>query len=123
LKGNIMAKTTITVNGKKINVNTDKANVAEALQNLINALTERRFGIGMFLRHSNGSRYQLVRIAKGGMIRAYLINQDTGKARNSRKVVWVKTDDSDYPNGYVTDLPCEKDRFYDPENPGHYIDL
>lgn len=118
-----MAKTTITVNGKKVNVNTDNAKVAGALQNLIDALTERRFGIGDVLEHSNGDDYQLVRISRGGMLRAYLINQSTGRARNSRKIVWVKTDDADYSNGYVTDLPCENDRFYDPENPGEFLPM
>jgi hypothetical protein len=115
-------KTTINVGGKVINVNTTQKNVAACLQNLINALTERRFAVGSCLRHSSGARYQIARILMAnGSLHAKLINTVTGKARNSTKVVLVKTDDADYPNGYVTDLPAVKDKFWDPENAGQYI--
>lgn len=116
-----MKKSTIVIAGKTVNINTDKKNVAVALQALITALTERRFGIGMRLQHSTGVWYQLVRISRAGSLRAYLINENTGKARCSTKFVAVQTDDSDHPNGYVTDLPCSKDKFYDPDNYGEYV--
>lgn len=113
-------KTTINVGGKVIDVNTDQKNVAACLQNLINALTERRFAVGSYLTHCTGVRYQIVRI-KTDSLRAYLVNTQTGRARNSEKVVMVKIDDANFPNGYVTDLPVVKDKFWDPENVGQYI--
>ena len=78
-----------------------------------------------YFTHENNdgseTEYQLVRIKQYGALRAYLINGDTGRARNSRKVVMVQTDMPDeYPNGYVTDLPAEKDKFLDDD--GGYID-
>jgi hypothetical protein len=83
----------------------------------------------MTFRHADGDTYQLVRIKMIKRHRAYLMNTRTGVARNSRKVVWVIE-----PNGaksgkgggkgfgYVEDLPAEKDRFFDPDNPGTFID-
>jgi hypothetical protein len=120
----------VTVDGKNytINPNTDKK-VVEALNALVKAMSTRQWPIGMTFRHAEGDTYQLVRIKKVNGHRAYLINTRTGVARNSRKVVLVQE-----PNGaksgkgggngfgYVEDLPAERDRFFDPDNPGNYID-
>jgi hypothetical protein len=125
----------ITVDGKNftINPNTDKK-VVDALNALVKAMSTRQWPIGMTFRHADGDNYLLTRIktqSGTGLVghRAYLINKRTGVARNSRKAVWVIE-----PNGaksgkgggkgfgYVEDLPAEKDRFYDPDNPGQYID-
>lgn len=124
-----MAKITVNLGGKVVNMNTNNPKVAGAIAALIQACAERRFGIGTFLTHHDEdgryTKYQLVRIAnlEDGTVRAYLINQKTGKARNSTKVVPVMNDDANFPNGYVTTLPCVKDKFLDPENPGCYIPL
>ena len=108
-------------NGKKVRLS------QSTIDSLVKDLTTREFEIGMYLTHDNkdGTQtdYQLVRILQpDGSLRAYLINEDTGRARNSRKVVVVQTDQPDeYPDGYVTDLPAEKDRFLEPDG-GGYID-
>jgi len=116
-----MAKMTVNLNGKSVNINTDNPKVAGALAALIEACVERHFPVGTKYLHKNGTWYQLVRIQQAnGTFRAYLINTITGRARNSRKVVIVLTDDC-MPGGYVTDLPDETDHFFDPENPGQLI--
>ena len=119
-----MAKMKVKVGGQTINMNTDNPKVADALANLIQACAERQFGIGTELEHVNGNVYLLARIKSCGGFRAYLINTATGRARNSRKVMWVKTDDPEnFPNGYVTDLPEETDKFFDPDGSGELLDI
>lgn len=119
-----MSKMTVKISGKKVVIDTNRPRVANALAALVEACAERRFGIGEILDHTNGEEYQLVRIKQAnGSLRAYLINTDTGRARNSRKVVMVQTDDTEFPHGYVTDIPAEYDKFIDPENPEELLDL
>lgn len=115
---------TVNLNGKKVVIDTARQKVASALAALIEACAERQFPIGLELEHSNGTEYVLARIKQpNGTLRAYLIGIDTGVARNSRKVVMVQDPKGgDLGRGYVTDLPAENDRFYDPENPGQFID-
>lgn len=73
---------------------------------------KRTFAIGTTLEHTNGHEYVLAQIKQTyGPPRAYLINLDSGRARNSRKVVLVK-------DGCVEDLPAEKDQFIDPAGNG-----
>jgi len=109
-----MSKINVKINGKAVVIDTNRPKVAACLGALIEACAERQFPIGMFLDHvdKNGretTEYQLVKVHG----RAYLINQETGRARNSRKVVYVQ---GNPPDGYyVTDLPAEKDKFLDPE--------
>ena len=112
-----MSKLTVNVNGQKLNINTDNPKVADALAALIKACAERHFSIGDYFMHSTGTNYQLIRIKlANGTWRAYLINTETGKARNSTKVVLVQDPTGgDNGTGYVTDLPDEKDQFIDPE--------
>ncbi len=89
---------------------------------------KRRIMVGDYLNHKTGIEYQLIQIktdssseSKSKSHRAYLINEDTGIARNSRKVVYVKFDGD---AGYVTELPAEKDCFYDPKaRNGSYLDM
>jgi len=121
-----MAKLQIKLQGKKVNINTDNPKVAGCLAALIEACAERQFSIGMYLDHSNGETYQLVRIKQRyGSPRAYLINGSTGVARNSDKVVLVQEakGGGDNGRGYVTTLPARKDRFFDPDNAGQFIDV
>ena len=117
-----MAKTMLKINGKSVKVDTNKPKVADLLAQLIKALTTREFPIGMMLEHENEDNYLLARIKQcNGSFRAYLINQETGVARNSTKRVYVEEPKNG--RGYVTDLPCKKDRFYDPENNGSFIEV
>lgn len=121
-----MAKLTVNLNGDNVVIDTNRPKVAMALAALVQACAERQFPIGLNLEHSNGDTYVLARILQAnGTHRAYLISEDTGIARNSRKVVMVKDADGggDFGRGYVTELPAEHDRFYDNENPGQFIDI
>ena len=120
-----MSKVNVKLAGKKVVIDTARPKVASALAALIEACAERQFPIGMMLEHANDSEYILSRIKqRDGTLRAYLIGVDTGVARNSRKVVMVQDPKGgDLGRGYVTDLPAENDRFYDPENPGEFIDV
>ena len=114
-----MAKATVNINGKQVNIDTDRPAVVKALAALVEACAVRRWKIGTILVHANGSEYILCKNINDG--RAYLYSADTGRARNSRKVVKFMGDDP--ADCYTEDLPCEHDRFYDPENPGQYIDI
>jgi len=118
-----MAKNVLKINGKRIKIDTNKPKVADLLAQLLKALTAREFPIGMVFEHENGDDYLLSRIKQpSGAFRAYLINMETGIARNSRKEVYVvEPEDGGNGNGYVTDLPCEKDRFYDPDDKDNFI--
>lgn len=116
-----MSKTVLKINGKSVKIDTNKPKVSELLAQLIKALTTREFPIGMVLEHENQDSYLLARIKQCGGHRAYLINQSTGIARNSTKRVMVEEPENG--RGYVTDLPCKKDRFYDEENPGRFIEV
>ncbi len=117
-----MSKTTLKINGKSVTVDTNKPKVSELLAQLMKALTTCEFPIGMVLEHENQDSYLLARIKQcSGEYRAYLINQGTGVARNSTKRVIVEEPDNG--RGFVTDLPCKKDRFYDPENLGKFIEV
>lgn len=121
-------KTTLNLSGQKVNINTDNPKVAKALVALVEACAERQFPIGLSLEHvdKDGSitEYLLARIKQyNGTHRAYLINHDTGVARNSRKVVMVQEPKGgEFGKGYVTDLPAERDKFIDPDGDGEYID-
>ena len=120
-----MAKNVLKVGGKSIKIDANKPKVADLLAQLIKALTTREFPIGMTLEHENQDTYLLARIKQpSGVYRAYLINEGTGIARNSTKRVLVEEPkDGGNGRGYVTDLPCKKDRFYDEENPGQFIEV
>jgi len=116
-----MSKTVLKINGKSVKIDTNKPKVSDLLAQLIKALTTREFPIGMMLEHENQDNYLLARIKQyNGSFRAYLINQSTGIARNSTKRVIVEEPQNG--RGFVTDLPCKKDRFYDPENYGKFIE-
>ena len=114
-----MAKTTVNINGKSVKIDTDRPAVAKALVALVEACAVRTWKIGTILEHENGCEYILCKNTNDG--RAYLYSIDTGRARNSRKVVRFMGDDP--ANCYTEDLPCEHDRFYDPEKPGNFIDI
>jgi len=117
-----MSKTVLKINGKSVKIDTNKPKVSDLLAQLIKALTTREFPIGMMLEHENQDNYLLARIKQyNGSYRAYLINQSTGIARNSTKRVMVEEPQNG--RGFVTDLPCKKDRFYDPENYGKFIEV
>jgi len=117
-----MAKTMLKINGKNVKIDTNKPKVADLLSQLIKALTTREFPVGMTLEHENQDTYLLARIKQyNGSFRAYLVNQSTGIARNSTKRVMVEEPGNG--RGYVTDLPCKKDRFYDPEDNGSFIEV
>lgn len=120
-----MAKTMLKIGGKSVSVDTNKPKVAELLAQLMKALTTREFPIGMVLEHENQDSYLLARIKQSsGTFRAYLVNMETGVARNSTKRVYVEEPKGgENGRGYVTDLPCKKDRFYDGENPGCFIEV
>ena len=114
-------KQTINLNGNKVVIDTERKNVAAALVALVEACAERQFPIGMILKHNNGHDYILANIEG----RAYLVNLDTGRTRNERKVVkvlgtWNKATGEGY---YATDLPCEYDRFIDPDGDGEFLDI
>ncbi|MBE3037082.1 MAG: hypothetical protein IMZ70_08405 [Candidatus Atribacteria bacterium] len=114
-------KQTINLNGTKVVIDTNRKNVAAALVALVEACAERQFPIGMSLEHDNGDNYILANIQG----RAYLVNENTGRTRNDRKVVkvqgtWNKVTGEGY---YTTDLPCEHDRFIDPDGDGEFLDI
>ena len=80
----------------------------------------------MVLEHATGVDYQLVSICSraGGQGRAYLVNTETGRARNSTKVVKIQGDFQSEEGLYTEDLPAVKDKFIDPEGNGReYIDI
>lgn len=117
-----MAKTVLKIGGKSVKIDTNKPKVADLLSQLMKALTTREFPIGMMLEHENEDNYLLARIKQyDGTYRAYLINQSTGIARNSTKRVIVEEPKNG--RGFVTDLPCKKDRFYDPEDEDSFIEV
>lgn len=121
-----MASKTVLLNGKKIVLNMDSKRVQDAVAAFIQAVSTRQFPVGMMLTHADSdggyTRYQIVRILQAnGTHRAYLINQKTGVARNSRKVVLVEDAKDDYP-GYITEIPAEKDKFIDPEDSCSFLD-
>ena len=116
-----MSKTVLKIGGKNVKIDTNKPKVADLLAQLLKALTTREFPIGMVLEHENDNEYLLARIKRSYGYRAYLINLDTGIARNSTKRVTVEEPENG--RGYVTDLPCKKDRFFDPENKGSFIEV
>ena len=118
-------RTKVKLAGKMVTIDTNKPKVAKALVALVEACATRTFPIGMVLNHANGTEYQLVSIKsnKYASARAYLVNTDTGRARNSSKVVPVLGDFHSEDGLYTEGLPCEKDKFWDEENPGNYIDL
>jgi len=117
-----MAKTVLKIGGKSVTIDTNKPKVADLLSQLMKALTTREFPIGMMLVHENQNNYLLVRIKQSsGAFRAYLINAETGIARNSTKRVLVEEPENGH--GYVTDLPCKKDRYYDPEDIDSFIEV
>ena len=117
-----MVKTVLKVGGKSIKIDASKPKVADLLAQLIKALTTREFPVGMVLEHENEDNYLLARIKQSsGSFRAYLVNMNTGIARNSTKRVMVKEPDNG--RGYVTDLPCNKDRFYGPDDEGNFIEV
>ena len=117
-----MAKTVLKIGGKSVKIDTNKPKVADLLSQLMKALTTREFPIGMMLEHENQDNYLLARIKQyNGSFRAYLVNAETGIARNSTKRVLVEEPTNG--RGYVTDLPCKKDRFYDPEDEGCFIEV
>lgn len=120
-----MAKMKVKLNGKKVTIDTNRPKVAKALAALVEACATRTFPIGMILEHANGVDYQLVSICQrpGGPKRAFLVNTDTGRARNSTKVVKVEGDFHSEEGLYTEDLPCVKDKFWDPDGDGEYIDL
>ena len=99
-----MAKRTITLNGNKVVLDMNRPKVVDAIAALVEACAERQFPIGMILDHANGHEYILAKV--NGM--AKLINLDTGRCRNSRKVVYTQGPAKD---SYVTDLPAERDKF------------
>ena len=118
-------RTKVKLNGKMVTIDTNKPKVAKALVALVEACVTRTFPIGMVLHHANGTEYQLVSIKRNkyASARAYLINTDTGRARNSSKVVPVLGDFHSEDGLYTEDLPCEKDKFVDPDGDGEYIDI
>lgn len=121
-----MAKSKVKLNGKMVTIDTNKPRVAKALVALVEACATRTFPIGMVLEHANSTNYQLVSIKRNkyDAARAYLVNQDTGRARNSRKVVAVQGDFHSEEGLYTEDLPCERDKFIDPDGDGYeYIDI
>lgn len=77
----------------------------------------RKFYIGDELEHTNGDSYLLTRIKQYAGHRAYLINTDTGIARNSDKTVMVEGATKTC-KGYVNELPARKDEFIDPDGNG-----
>lgn len=116
-------KTKVKLGGKKVTIDTSRPKVAKAVASLIEACATPEFKIGMYLEHDNGTEYQLVSIRQhaGGPARAYLVNDDTGIARNSTKVVPVLGNRED--GFYTEDLPCQKDKFYDPDGSGEFLDI
>ena len=121
-----MAKIEVKLAGKKVTIDTNRPKVAKALAALVEACATRTFPIGMILEHANGTEYQLISIKRNkydSSPRAYLVNTETGRARNSSKVVSVLGDFHSEDGLYTEDLPCERDAFIDPEGDGEYIDI
>lgn len=121
-----MVKNTVKLNGKKVTIDLGKPKVRQLVTELVEACLTRTFPIGMVLEHANGTDYQLVSIKRNkyDAARAYLVNTDTGRARNSTKVVSVLGDFRSEDGLYTEDLPCEKDKFIDPEGDGYeYIEI
>lgn len=118
-------KTKVKLAGKSVIFDTNRPKVVKALVALVEACATRTFPIGMVLEHANGTDYQLVSIKRNkyDTARAYLVNQDTGRARNSSKVVAVQGNFHSEEGLYTEDLPCEKDKFYDPDGDGEYIEI
>jgi len=118
-------KTKVKLNGKKVTIDLSKPKVAKLVTELVQACLTRTFPIGMVLEHANGTEYQLASIKsnKYTSARAYLVNTDTGRARNSSKVVPVLGDFHSEDGLYTEDLPCERDKFVDPDEDGEYIDI
>lgn len=118
-------KTKVKLNGQKVTIDLDKPKVRKLVTELVEACLTRTFPIGMVLEHESGVEYQLVSICqyKGGPKRAYLVNTDTGRARNSTKVVHVQGDFHSEDGLYTENLPCGKDKFIDPDGDGEYIDI
>jgi len=118
-------KQKVKLNGKKVIIDLDKPKVKKLVTELVKACLTRTFPIGMVLEHENGVEYQLVSICqhRGGAGRAYLINTDTGRARNSRKVVAVLGDFHSEGGLYTEDLPAERDKFFDPDGNGEFIEI
>ncbi|KKN73104.1 hypothetical protein LCGC14_0404130 [marine sediment metagenome] len=116
-----MAKIKVKLNGRKVTIDTNRPKVAKAVAALVEACATRTFPIGMVLRHANGSNYQLASIVRfpGGTKRAYLVNTDTGRSRNSTKVVPVMGDFHSEEGLYTEDLPDQKDKFVDPDGDGY----
>jgi hypothetical protein len=112
-------KTTVKIGEKKVTVDTKRPAVAKAVKALIEACATRTFSIGTILEHENGDEYLLAKVQD----RAYLVNTDTGRCRNSRKVVKVQSAFKSKDGYYVEDLPCEKDKFLDPDNRGEFIEI
>lgn len=123
-----MSKRTVNLGGgNSVVIDTNRPKVVDALAALVTACAIREFPIGMHLMHADDeddgggrTQYELVKVHD----RAYLVNTKTGLVRNSRKVVYVqgtspKKSGQDY---FVTEIPAEKDRFFDPENPGSFLD-
>jgi len=115
-------RTTVKLNGKKTVIDTNRPKVAKALVALVEACATPEFKIGINLRNANQDSYELVSIREyaGGPARAYLVNNRTGIARNSTKVVPVLGNKDD--GFYTEDLPCQKDKFFDPDGSGEFID-
>jgi hypothetical protein len=118
-------KTKVKLAGKMVTIDTNKPKVANALVALVEACATRTFPIGMVFEHANGTEYQLVSICgyKDGPKRAYLVNTDTGRARNSTKRVSVLGDFHSEEGLYTENLPCQNDKFIDPDGDGEYIDI
>lgn len=119
-------KTKVKLAGKSVIIDTNRPKVAKALTALVEACAMRTFPIGMVLEHANGIEYQLVSIKSSKhavAARAYLVNTDTGRARNSSKVVLVQGDFHSEEGLYTEDLPCERDKFIDPDGDGEYIEI
>lgn len=125
-----MSARTVTINGNKVVLDMNRPKVADLVAALVEACAERHFPIGMYLTHKDSdggvTDYELVSIRRwgGGAPRAYLVNTETGIARNSTKVVPVlgTAKGKAGENYYTTDIPAEKDKFFDPENPGQFLD-
>jgi len=123
-----MAKKTVVINGNKVVIDMSRPKVQNLVAELLKACAERQFPIGLYLDHADDdgqvTEYMLVRILqRDGTRRAYLINTEDGTARNSRKVVLVQDPTGgENGRGYVTEIPAEKDRFFDPDNDGEFLD-
>lgn len=120
-----MSKMRVKLGGKYVTIDTNKKKVVEALAALVQACATPEYPIGMIFEHANGDEYLLSRILqRNGTHRAYLLNIETGVARNSDKVVLVQdAKGGGTGRGYVETLPARKDKFYDPDGSGDYIDI